>query len=179
MMGLNVKKTKMKAYVLSSFLCSIGGICYCMNTMSASVNQATGLEMDAIASSVIGGTLLTVWFYSHRDAELAENVSRDNWFRLILKITSSFLLATVFAYMIFAVITTGGIYRSPSEEMAFVLGSAAGAVIGYLVLEVIFGRGFKTVRGNWWICLADIVLAAGIALMAVTGLFGCRFGGIC
>ena len=59
MMGLNVKKTKMKAYVLSSFLCSIGGICYCMNTMSASVAQATGLEMDAIASSVIGGTLLT------------------------------------------------------------------------------------------------------------------------
>lgn len=50
---------RMKAYVLSSFLCSIGGICYCMNTMSASVAQATGLEMDAIASSVIGGTLLT------------------------------------------------------------------------------------------------------------------------
>lgn len=59
MMGLNVKKTKMKAYVLSSFLCSIGGICYCLNTMSGSVSQATGLEMDAIASSVIGGTLLT------------------------------------------------------------------------------------------------------------------------
>ena len=59
MMGLNVKRTKMKAYILSSFLCSIGGICYCMNTMSASAQQATGLEMDAIASSVIGGTLLT------------------------------------------------------------------------------------------------------------------------
>lgn len=59
MMGLDVKKTKMKAYILSSFLCSIGGICYCMNTMSGSVQQATGLEMDAIASSVIGGTLLT------------------------------------------------------------------------------------------------------------------------
>lgn len=59
MMGLDVKKTKMKAYMLSSFLCSIGGICYCMNTMAGSVQQATGLEMDAIASSVIGGTLLT------------------------------------------------------------------------------------------------------------------------
>ena len=59
MMGLNVKATKMKAYVLSSFLCSIGGICYCMNTMSASVSQATGMEMDAISSAVIGGTLLT------------------------------------------------------------------------------------------------------------------------
>lgn len=59
MMGLDVKKTKMKAYVLSSFLCSIGGICYCMNTMAASVSQATGMEMDAISSAVIGGTLLT------------------------------------------------------------------------------------------------------------------------
>ena len=59
MMGLNVQRTKMLAYVLSSFLCSIGGICYCMNTMSASVQQATGLEMDAISSAVIGGTLLT------------------------------------------------------------------------------------------------------------------------
>lgn len=59
MMGLDVKKTKLKAYILSSFLCSIGGICYCLNTMSGSVQQATGLEMDAIASSVIGGTLLT------------------------------------------------------------------------------------------------------------------------
>lgn len=59
MMGLNVKRTKMKAYVLSSVLCSVGGICYCLNTMSGSVQQATGLEMDAIASSVIGGTLLT------------------------------------------------------------------------------------------------------------------------
>ena len=59
MMGLNVKLTKMKAYILSSFLCSIGGICYCLNTMQGSVQQASGLEMDAIASSVIGGTLLT------------------------------------------------------------------------------------------------------------------------
>lgn len=59
MMGLDIKRTKLKAYVLSSFLCSIGGICYCLNTMSGSVAQATGLEMDAIASAVIGGTLLT------------------------------------------------------------------------------------------------------------------------
>lgn len=59
MMGLDVRRTKMKAYILSSFLCSIGGICYCLNTMSGSVQQAKGFEMTAIASSVIGGTLLT------------------------------------------------------------------------------------------------------------------------
>ena len=59
MMGLDVKRTKLKAYVLCSLLCSIGGICYCLNTMMASTTQATGMEMDAISSAVIGGTLLT------------------------------------------------------------------------------------------------------------------------
>ena len=59
MMGLNVKRTRMLAYVLSSFLCSIGGICYCLNTMCGTPTQAAGLEMDAISSAVIGGTLLT------------------------------------------------------------------------------------------------------------------------
>lgn len=59
LMGLNVKMVTLKAYVLSSFLASVGGICYCLNTMCGTTTQATGLEMDAISSSVIGGTLLT------------------------------------------------------------------------------------------------------------------------
>ena len=59
LMGLAVKKVRTKAYILSSFLCSIGGICYCLNTMAGTTTQAAGLEMDAISSAVIGGTLLT------------------------------------------------------------------------------------------------------------------------
>ena len=59
MMGLNVQQIRMKAYMFSSIFCSIGAICYCLNTMAGSVSQATGLEMDAISSAVIGGTLLT------------------------------------------------------------------------------------------------------------------------
>lgn len=59
LMGLDVKKTTMKAHVLCSFLASIGGICYCLNTMCGTATQATGMEMDAISSAVIGGTLLT------------------------------------------------------------------------------------------------------------------------
>ncbi len=59
MMGLNTKLIRMKSHILSSVLCSIGGICYCLNTMAGSVTQAMGLEMDAISSAVIGGTLLT------------------------------------------------------------------------------------------------------------------------
>lgn len=59
LMGLDVKKIKLKAYILSSFLTSIGGICYCLNTMAGTTQQALGLEMNAISSAVIGGTLLT------------------------------------------------------------------------------------------------------------------------
>jgi len=59
LMGLNVKKTRLMSHVLCSFLTSIGGICYCLNTMCGTPTQATGLEMDAISSAVIGGTLLT------------------------------------------------------------------------------------------------------------------------
>ncbi len=59
LMGLNVKKTKMLSYVLCSFYATLGGLCFCLNTMCGTATQATGMEMDAISSAVIGGTLLT------------------------------------------------------------------------------------------------------------------------
>ena len=59
MMGLNVKKTKFKAYVLDGLLAGCGGFLFCLNSCSGFVEQAKGLEMDAISASVIGGTLLS------------------------------------------------------------------------------------------------------------------------
>lgn len=59
LMGLSVKKTKFKVYVLDGFLVSIGSILFCLNTCAGFVEQAKGFEMEAIAGAVIGGTLLT------------------------------------------------------------------------------------------------------------------------
>ena len=59
MLGLNVRKVKLKAYVLDGFLCGVGSVLFCLNTLGGFVEQTKGFEMDAIASSVIGGTLLT------------------------------------------------------------------------------------------------------------------------
>lgn len=59
MMGLNVKKTKFKAYILNGLLAGCGGFLFCLNSCSGFVEQAKGLEMDAISASVIGGTLLS------------------------------------------------------------------------------------------------------------------------
>jgi simple sugar transport system permease protein len=59
LMGLNVKRVKLKAYILNGFLCAIGGFLFCLNTCAGFVEQAKGFEMEAIASAVIGGTLLT------------------------------------------------------------------------------------------------------------------------
>ncbi len=59
MMGLNVKKTKMQAYVLDGFLAGLGGFLFCLNSCAGFVEQAKGMEMDAISAAVIGGTLLS------------------------------------------------------------------------------------------------------------------------
>ena len=59
MMGLNVKSTKMKAYLLDGFLAGLGGFLFCLNSCAGFVEQAKGLEMDAISAAVIGGTLLS------------------------------------------------------------------------------------------------------------------------
>ena len=59
MMGLNVKKIKFKAYVLEGLLAGCGGFLFCLNSCAGFVEQAKGLEMDAISASVIGGTLLS------------------------------------------------------------------------------------------------------------------------
>jgi simple sugar transport system permease protein len=59
MLGINIKRTKFYAHLLCGLLAGIGGFLYLFHTRSGSVQQATGLEMDAIAASIIGGTLLT------------------------------------------------------------------------------------------------------------------------
>ena len=59
LMGLNVRRTKLKVYVLDGFLAAFGGFLFCLNTCSGFVEQAKGFEMEAIASAVIGGTLLS------------------------------------------------------------------------------------------------------------------------
>jgi len=59
MMGLNVKRTKFMAYIMSGFLAGLGGFLFCLNTGAGFVEQAKGLEMDAISASVIGGTMLS------------------------------------------------------------------------------------------------------------------------
>lgn len=59
LMGINVRRTTLFAYILNGFLASLAGLAFCLNTTSGFVEQARGFEMEAIASAVIGGTLLT------------------------------------------------------------------------------------------------------------------------
>ncbi len=59
MLGINVKRTKFLAHLLCSVLAGIGGFVYFLHVGSGSPSHASGAEMNAIASSIIGGTLLT------------------------------------------------------------------------------------------------------------------------
>jgi galactofuranose transport system permease protein len=59
LMGLPVGSTKVAVYALSGFCSALAGIVYSLFTFSGNPNAANGLELDAIAAVVIGGTLLT------------------------------------------------------------------------------------------------------------------------
>ena len=59
MLGVNVKRTRFLAHFISSILASIAGFVFMMHTGAANATNAAGAEMNAIASSIIGGTLLT------------------------------------------------------------------------------------------------------------------------
>lgn len=59
LMGLPVGKTKIMIYTLSGFCSSLAGIVFTFYMLSGYGLHAVGMELDAIAAVVIGGTLLT------------------------------------------------------------------------------------------------------------------------
>ena len=59
MLGINVKRTRFLSHLFCGLLAGIGGFVYFLHVGSGSASHATGAEMDAIASSIIGGTMLT------------------------------------------------------------------------------------------------------------------------
>jgi len=59
MLGINVKRTRFFAHVLSGLLAGIAGYVFLMDTAAGSFANAMFGEMKAIAASIIGGTLLT------------------------------------------------------------------------------------------------------------------------
>jgi len=59
MLGINVRRTKFLSHLICSTLAGIGGYVYFLHVGSGAVTNAQGAEMNAIASSIIGGTMLT------------------------------------------------------------------------------------------------------------------------
>ncbi len=59
LLGVPVGRTTILVYTLSSVLATLSGIVYVLYTRSGYPRAAIGLELDAIAAVVIGGTLLT------------------------------------------------------------------------------------------------------------------------
>ena len=59
LMGLPVGRTKITVYTFGGFCSALAGIVWSISLLSGYGGYAPGMELDAIASVVIGGTLLT------------------------------------------------------------------------------------------------------------------------
>jgi ribose/xylose/arabinose/galactoside ABC-type transport system permease subunit len=59
LMGLPVARTKILTYTFSGFCSALAGVAFTFYMLSGYGLHAQGMEMDAIAAAVIGGTLLT------------------------------------------------------------------------------------------------------------------------
>jgi len=59
LMGLPVGRTKIAVYAFSGFCASLAGIVWSIALLSGYGQYAPGMELDAIAAVVIGGTMLT------------------------------------------------------------------------------------------------------------------------
>lgn len=59
LMGIPLAQTTIRIYAISAFLATLAGIVYSFYTFSGYSLAAVGVELDAIAAVVIGGTLLT------------------------------------------------------------------------------------------------------------------------
>jgi ribose/xylose/arabinose/galactoside ABC-type transport system permease subunit len=59
LMGLPVGRTKIAVYTISGFCSALGGVLLSFYMLSGYGLHAVGMELDAIAAVVIGGTLLT------------------------------------------------------------------------------------------------------------------------
>ena len=59
MLGINVKRTCFYSYLISGLLSGLAGYVFLMHKPAGNASVAMRSEMDAIAASIIGGTLLT------------------------------------------------------------------------------------------------------------------------
>ncbi|MCE9552689.1 MAG: sugar ABC transporter permease YjfF [Planctomycetes bacterium] len=59
LMGLPVARTRISIYALSGLCAALGGVIHAIKAQAGDSTVATGMELDAIAAVVIGGTLLS------------------------------------------------------------------------------------------------------------------------
>lgn len=59
MLGINVKRTIFASHVLCGLLAGLAGFVFVLHSANGAVTNAQGMEMNAIAAAIVGGTMLT------------------------------------------------------------------------------------------------------------------------
>ncbi|MDR1448732.1 MAG: sugar ABC transporter permease YjfF [Propionibacteriaceae bacterium] len=114
LMGVDTKRTKLAVYTFNGFLTAFGGFLFCLFSTGGAVEKAQGFEMQAIASAVIGGALLTggvgnvigSFFGVLVQTTIVKFINfngtlANGWSNIVLAVIMSFfiILQSVFAYV--------------------------------------------------------------------------------
>lgn len=99
MLGINVKRTRFFSYIISGILSGIAGFVLLTHSGAGNATNAAGMEMNAIAAAIIGGTLLTGG---------VGNVIGTFFGVLILATTNKIVVAAALTDPWWQKITTGG-----------------------------------------------------------------------
>ena len=59
MLGINVKRTVFASHLICGLLAGLAGFVFVLHSANGAVTNAQGMEMNAIAASIVGGTMLT------------------------------------------------------------------------------------------------------------------------
>ena len=83
MLGINVKKTRFMAYILCGLLSGISGYVFMMHTGAGNATNAAGMEMNAIAASIIGGTFFGTMTLTTIKKIVVSSGLNDPWWQSI------------------------------------------------------------------------------------------------
>ncbi|WP_051440620.1 ABC transporter permease [Ensifer aridi] len=147
-LGVNVTRTTVIAFMLSGALAGIVGVMQVARFASVDAMRGTGIELQAVAVSVIGGTLLSGGYGSAIGAMMGAIVLATIQTGLVLISAPGFLYTTIMGVIVVGAVLVNNWFSSLISRIAPMAGEEAEADPTQRVSSVLDGKEMPRSRGE-------------------------------